>query len=123
MLDGQSWDILINRARIWETKDSNRPCPHRDRRGNSNNPIMDGNTTRINRILRRNIRLPILPTHNNHPAHNHRHIRSSRLTHNSHQHPARSHHLGIRHRDITGMGQYHPFRRASNCLSRTWVRH
>jgi hypothetical protein len=107
MLDGQTRDILINRARIWETTDSNRRCPRRDRRGRSNNPIMDGNTTRINRILRRNIRLPILPTHNSHLARS-----------NNRQHPAHSH-----HRDITRMGQYHPFRRASNCLSRIWARH
>ena len=80
---------------IWETKDSNRPCLRKERRDNSNNPIMDGNTTRINRILRRSIRLPI-PTHN------------SRL--------ARSNRQRIPRQALIRLGRRNHFRRASSSL-------
>jgi hypothetical protein len=68
---------------------------------------MDGNTTRINRILRRSIRLPI-PIRSNHPTYN------SHLTCNNH--PARSNRQLILRQATIKMGQRSHFRRASSSL-------
>jgi len=67
---------------------------------------MDGNTTRINRILRRSIRLPT-PTRSHHPIHN-------RLAHNSNQ--VRSRRQRILRQAIIRMGQRSHFRRATSSL-------
>lgn len=72
---------------------------------------MDGNTTRINRILRRSIRLPILS------------IRNHRPIHSSRPHQAHYNRQAMRLRDTTGMGQCRPFLRVSSSLSRIWAHH
>jgi hypothetical protein len=71
---------------------------------------MDGNTTRINRILRRSIRLPI-PTHNSRPTHN-------SPAHNSpaHNSPAHSNRQLIQRQATIRMGQRNQFRRAISSL-------
>ena len=82
---------------------------------------MDGNTTRINRILRRSIRLSTLLIRSNHPSRNrrlsrsnNRPMRNSHLTHSNNRRRITRHQATIR----TGLDSRH--RRVTSSLSRIW---